>query len=121
MESNGLTILLTSDPLEDPDKCSMAFSIANTALATDIAVKMFFADKGAMILKKGYVEGIQSSHFAPISDMISLFHEAGGELFICRPFMLACNIEEEDLVDGVTIASAPTLVFTLANSNVITL
>ena len=82
---------------------------------------MFFADKGAMIMKRGYVEGIQSSNFAPISDMISLFHEARGELFICRPFVLVCNIGEEDLIDGVTIASAPTPVFTLAHSNILTL
>ncbi len=120
MEKKELAILFTVDPKKDLERASMGLSIANAALATDTSVKIFFALDGIQTLVKGYAEGLIADHFAAIQEQIDFFKEEGGELHACSPFMAKRGLKAEDLIDGVIISSAPTLVHD-AESGVITI
>ncbi len=115
MEQRELAILFTTDPKEDIERASMGMSIANAALATEVKVKIFFACGGINVLRKGYLEGLAAPHFAGIGELLELFIEEGGEVYACSPFLHGRNIPEEDLVDGVILSSAPTLVHDARN------
>jgi predicted peroxiredoxin len=120
MEQKDMVVLLTVDPKKDLERASMGLSIANAALATDVKVKIFFALDGIFTLVKGHCEGLKADHFASVQELLDLFAEEGGELHACSPFMAQRNISEGDLVDGVIISSAPTLVHD-ASGGVITI
>jgi predicted peroxiredoxin len=108
--SMEMAILFTVDPKEDLERASMGLSIANAALATDTKVKIFFSLGGIKCLVKGYVDDLKAEHFASFKELLDFFHEEGGVLHACSPFMAARGIKAEDLIDGVIISSAPTLV-----------
>jgi predicted peroxiredoxin len=115
MEQRELAILFTVDPREDIERASMGMSVANAALATDVRVKVFFACGGINMLRRGYVAGLEAPHFAGLQELLDLFIEEGGEVFACSPFLHGRNIPEADLIDGVTLSSAPTLVHDARN------
>lgn len=116
-----LVLVITTDPRKDTERCSMAFSIANSALACEIPVKVFCAQDGVKMLKKGYLEGLVTDHFAGLEEMVNLYREEGGGLYACRPFLLTRGLSEDDLIEGVQIAAAPTLVLSLTGATVMTL
>ena len=115
MEKKEIAILFTVDPRKETERAAMGLAIANAALATDTGVKIFFALDGVHTLVKGYLEGMKGGHFAPLQELVDYFIEEGGQLHACSPFMAARNIKEEDLIDNVTISSAPTLVHDAKN------
>ena len=115
MVEKEVAILFTVDPKKDLERASMGLSIANSALATESKVKIFFACDGIKTLVKGYVDGLKASHFAPLDELLKILQEEGGELHACSPFMAERNISKEDLLDKVIISSAPTLVHDAEN------
>ena len=120
MGDKELAILFTADPVRETERASMGLSIANAALATETKVKVFFALDGINTIVKGRIDGIKGGHFAPLKELLEYLVDEGGEVHACSPFMAERNIGEEDLIDGVTISSAPTLVHD-AESGVITI
>lgn len=121
MDSKELIMLITTDPRKDPEKCSIALSIATSALASDMHVKMFFASEGINMIKKGYLDDISVSHFEPLASLLSLYVEAGGELIMCQPSMLSRGVTEEELVGPVVMAAAPSLIGSLTDAKIISL
>lgn len=115
MEQRELAILFTTDPKQDIERATMGMSVGVAALATDVQVKIFFACGGINMLRKGYLEGLAAPHFATIQELLDLFVEEGGQLFACSPFLHGRNIPEGDLIDGITLSSAPTLVHDARN------
>ena len=115
MSQKELALLFTVDPKKELERASMGLSVANAALATEVKVRIFFAVEGINALRKGYLEGLKAPHFAALSELVEIFQEEGGELHACFPFMAARNLTEKDLLDGVIISSAPTLVHDAEN------
>lgn len=115
MEERELAILFTTDPKEDIERASMGMSVAVAALATEVKVKIFFACGGINMLRKGYLTGLSAPHFAAIEELLDLFVEEGGHLYACSPFLHGRNVPEEELIDNVTLSSAPTLVHDARN------
>lgn len=110
MESKRMVILSTSDPKKDPEKTSMAFAIAVTSLVSEVDTEIFFTLDGVNTAVKDYIKGIDTKYFPPLPELMDAFVENGGKLFVCQPSMIKRNISTDDLIEGITLVSAPAFV-----------
>lgn len=94
----------------DDERSSVAWSIANTAVASNMDVTMFLVSAGVDWVRKGAADKAQLNPFDPtMSDMIGNFLKGGGRILVCPPCAKVRGYAEDSLIDGVTIAGAPVM------------
>ena len=94
----------------DDERSSVAWSIANTAVASDMNVTMFLVAAGVDWVRKGAAEVAQLNPLDPtMTDMIGNFLANGGRILVCPPCARVRGYTAESLIDGATIAGAPVM------------
>ena len=94
----------------DDERSSVAWSIANTAIASDMDVTMFLVAAGVDWVRIGAARVAQLNPLDPtMNDMISNFLDNGGRILVCPPCAKMRGYTEESLIDGATIAGAPVM------------
>jgi predicted peroxiredoxin len=94
----------------DDERSSVAWSIANTAVASDMDVTMFLVAAGVDWVRKGAANGARLNPFDPIvGDMINNFLANGGRVLVCPPCAKVRGYAEDSLIEGATIAGAPVM------------
>lgn len=121
MTDSELIVFFTVDPKKELERAFMGLTIAAAALASEVKVKLFFALDGIYAAKKGYLEGLEEEGFASLQDLMDIFIEEGGEVFVCHPFMAKRNISEEDLIEGAVLSASPTLIYEASSANMVTI
>ncbi len=92
----------------DDERSSVAWSIANTAAASDMDVTVFLVAAGVDWVRTGAADVSRLNPLDPtLSDMIGSFLENGGRILVCPPCAKVRGYTEESLVENVTIAGAP--------------
>jgi len=94
----------------DTDKATVAFVVANAAVASDKQTVVFLSIEGTRLSQKGYADGIHEEGFAPLNDLMASFVEAGGEIYVCSPCFKKRGLDENNLVDGAKIVGGAKLV-----------
>ena len=108
MEHQKLVIVI-SRGLDD-ERSSVAWSIANTSLASGMELTVFLVASGVDWVRKGAAEVARLNPLdPPIKDMIDNVFAAGGKILACPPCAKVRGYGEEDLVDGVVVAGAPAM------------
>jgi len=100
----NLVVMITSGP--ETEKASAAFTIANGGMTCGLKVSVFLTAAGVDIVRK---RAADHAHFAPLDPLSALvqdFLARGGMLWACTPCVKARGYNQEDLVDGTTIAGA---------------
>jgi predicted peroxiredoxin len=94
----------------DDERSSVAWSIANAGIASDLEVTVFLAASGVDWVRKGAAE---IAHLNPVDpplrDLIGNLVSNGGSILVCPPCAKVRGYSAEDLMDGVTIAGAPAM------------
>lgn len=111
---NGLVINLTRST-DDPDRSSVAMVVAGASVAADQPTTVFLSSEGTMLAMKGVADDLHEEGFAPMSDLVSSYVEAGGRFLVCSPCAKKRGIGEEDLIGGASIVGGATLVALLAD------
>jgi predicted peroxiredoxin len=94
----------------DDERSSVAWSIANTAVASGVRVTMFLVAAGADWVRKGAAVVARPNPLDPtMSDMIGNFIAQGGRILVCPPCARVRGYGEDDLIDGATLAGAPVM------------
>jgi predicted peroxiredoxin len=94
----------------DDERSSVAWSIANTALASDMDVTVFLVAAGVDWVRKGAAEVAQLNPLDPtMNDMIGSFLGNGGRILVCPPCAKVRGYSEGSLIEGVIIAGAPVM------------
>lgn len=94
----------------DDERSSVAWSIANTAVASGVRVTMFLVAAGADWVRKGAAVVARPNPLDPtMSDMIGNFVAQGGRILVCPPCAKVRGYGEDDLIDGATLAGAPVM------------
>lgn len=94
----------------DDERSSVAWSIANTAAASDIKVLVFLVAAGVDWVRKGAADAARLNPMdPPIGDMIENFIANGGQILVCPPCAKVRGYTEESLIDGATIAGSPAM------------
>ncbi len=94
----------------DDERSSVAWSIANAGVASDMDVTVFLVAAGVDWVRKGAADLARLNPLDPsLKDMISNVLSAGAGVLVCPPCAKVRGYGEEDLLDGITIAGAPAM------------
>lgn len=95
---------------DDTDKATVAFVVANAAIASDKEAIVFLSTEGTRISQAGYADDIHEEGFAPLKDLIASFAEAGGKIYVCSPCFKKRGLDENSIVPGSVIVGGAKLV-----------
>ena len=102
-------VIVNSRGLDD-ERSSVAWSIANTAAASNIQVTVFLVAAGVDWARKGAATVARPNPVdPPVGDMIASFLENGGTILVCPPCAKVRGYAEESLIEEATIAGAPAM------------
>ena len=106
MEQKRKLVVLITRGLDD-ERSSVAWSIANAAIASDLDVTVFLAASGVDWVRRGAAELARLNPLdPPLKDMIGNVMSNGGAVLVCPPCAKVRGYAEGDLLEGVTIAGA---------------
>jgi predicted peroxiredoxin len=95
---------------DNTDKATVAFVVANAAVASNRETIVFLSTEGVRVSQKGYADDIREEGFAPLADLMKSFNEAGGKILVCSPCFKKRGLKEDALVPGATIVGGAKLV-----------
>jgi uncharacterized protein len=106
---------------DNSDKATVAFVVANAAVASDKETMVFLSTEGVRLSTPGYADDIREEGFAPLKELMANFAKAGGTIWVCSPCFKRRKLDETKLVAGATIVGGAKLVeFLSAGSPCIT-
>jgi uncharacterized protein len=103
--------------LEDPDRATVAFVVANAAVASGQETMVFLSTEGVRIAVDGAADSIHEEGFQPLKDLMGSFVEAGGTILVCSPCFKKRGLDSSNLVAGATIVGGARLVEFLAQGS----
>jgi len=107
-EKKKLVVLITRGL--DDERSSVAWSIANAGIASDMEVTVFLAASGVDWVRKGAADVPRLNPLdPPLKDMIGNVMSNGGAVLVCPPCAKVRGYSADDLIEGVTIAGAPAM------------
>jgi predicted peroxiredoxin len=112
--SNKFVVSLTC-AMDNPDRATVAFVVANAAVASNRDTVVFLSIEGVRLSQKGVAESIHEEGFAPLKDLIANFAQAGGKIFVCSPCFKKRKLDESNLVPGAVIVGGAKLVEFMAD------
>jgi uncharacterized protein len=95
---------------DDPDRATVAFVVANAAVASDQETVVFLSTEGVRLAVKGYADDVAEEGFAPLRDLIANFAAAGGKIFVCSPCFKRRKLDDANLIAGAVIVGGAKLV-----------
>jgi predicted peroxiredoxin len=95
---------------DNPDKATVAFVVANAAVASEKETMVFLSTEGVRLSQKGYPDDIHEEGFAPLKELMSNFVKAGGQVYVCSPCFKRRKLDEGKLIDGAVIVGGAKLV-----------
>jgi len=108
MATDKIVIVITRGL--DDERSSVAWSIANTSIASNMDVTVFLAASGVDWVRKG---GAAVAHLNPLDPPMGVMVEnilsSGGRILVCPPCAKVRGYTENDLLEGVTVAGAPAM------------
>jgi len=94
----------------DTDKATVAFVVANAAVASDKETMVFLSIEGVRLSQQGYAADIHEQGFAPLAELMANFVKAGGKVFVCSPCFKKRSLDETKLIEGATVVGGAKLV-----------
>lgn len=101
---------------EDPERATLPFIIAATAVGADQACTVVLTIEGVRLATKGYADGIQKEGFRPLGELVREFVDNGGEIWACGACCKPRGITEEHMREGAKIVGAANVVEVLVKS-----
>jgi predicted peroxiredoxin len=101
----------------DTDKATVAFVVANAAVASDKETVVFLSTEGVRLAVKGYADDIHEEGFAALKDLMANFAAAGGKIYTCSPCFKRRKLDENNLVAGAVIVGGAKLVEFLSDGS----
>ena len=91
----------------DDERSSVAWSVANGAIATGFQVTMFMVASGVDWVRKGATKHARLNPLdPPVGEMMQTVLDSGGELLVCPPCAGVRGYEQEDLIEGARLAGS---------------
>jgi len=94
----------------DDERSSVAWSVANAAIASEMELTVFLVAAGVDWVRKGAADQARLNPLdPPIKDMIGNVISGGGKILACPPCAKVRGYAAENLIEGVTLAGAPAM------------
>lgn len=109
MEGSQKLVIVISRGLDD-ERSSVAWSIANAAIASGLELTVFLVASGVDWVRRGAASVAHLNPLdPPIGEMIANVVSGGGTVLVCPPCARVRGYAEDQLVEGVTVAGAPAM------------
>ena len=95
---------------DNTDKATVAFVVANAAVASAQDTLVFLSIEGVRLSQKGFAADIHEEGFAPLRELIDNFVKGGGKIWVCSPCFKKRKLDESALIPGTTIVGGAKLV-----------
>jgi predicted peroxiredoxin len=95
---------------DDPDRATVAWVVANAALAGGKDTMIFLSIDAVRVAAVGGADGIHQAGFAPLAELIATFGANGGKILVCTPCAKARGIDTQPLVSGAVLGGGAGLV-----------
>jgi predicted peroxiredoxin len=92
-----------------PERCSQAFTVAATAVASGVPVSLWLTGESAWFALPGRAAEFDLPHAAPLPDLLAAIL-AGGSVTLCTQCAARREITGTDVLDGIRIAGAAAFV-----------
>jgi predicted peroxiredoxin len=102
---------------DNTDKATVAFVVANAAVASDKDTMVFLSTEGVRLSQKGYADDVLEEGFAPLRELMENFAKAGGQIYVCSPCFKRRKLDENSLVPGAVIVGGAKLVEFLSDGS----
>jgi predicted peroxiredoxin len=104
-EQKKLVVVVTNG--FNDERSSVAWSVANGGVASNMQVTMFLVSSGVDWVRKGATAQARLNPLdPPIKDMIQTVIDSGGKILVCPPCAGVRGYTQDDLIDGVTLAGS---------------
>jgi predicted peroxiredoxin len=114
MSERKKLVIVNSRGLDD-ERSSVAWSIANAAVASEMEVTMFLVAAGADWARRGAADAARPNPLdPPVSEMMSTFLGNGGRILVCPPCAKVRGYTADSLVEGALLAGAPVMLEEIA-------
>ena len=100
---------------DDPDRATVAFTLANAAIGSDQETVVFLSSEGVRLAIEGYADDIAEQGFSPLKELMTRFVEAGGQIYTCLPCFNKRELDQNQLVQGAVVVGGPKLVAFMAS------
>jgi predicted peroxiredoxin len=94
---------------DEPERCNQGVTVAATALAAGAEVSLWLTGEAAWFGIPGRAEELVLEHSPPLADLLAAV-VASGRVTVCSQCAVRRGIGEEDLLEGVRLAGAPSYV-----------
>ena len=109
MENAKKLAIVVSRGLDD-ERATVAFTIANTGIASGQQVTMFMVSSAVDVVRKGAADNVQMNPFdPPMKELIDNFQNGGGRILVCPPCAKVRGYDEDAFIDGVQVVGSPAL------------
>lgn len=95
--------------LEDAERVTVAFLVANAALGSGKRVAIWTTKEAVRLTLDGFAVGTACDGCPPLERLFEQFQSGGGELMACPICFTARKLSEEDLVAGARLVGATPL------------
>jgi predicted peroxiredoxin len=102
---------------DNSDKATVAFVIANAAVASDKQTVVFLSTEGVRLSQQGYADDVHEEGFAPLRELMAGFAAAGGMIYVCSPCFKRRKLDEGRLIAGAVIVGGAKLVEFLSDGS----
>lgn len=113
-QANQKILINCQDGLNNIERATIAFILAVTSSKTS-ETAMFLNAEATQLCVKGCINDIVASGYEPLSDLVSVYLQNGGKIWLCPACVKAKKLTENDLMPGVEIAGAPRTMAYLAS------
>jgi predicted peroxiredoxin len=100
---------------EDPDRATVAFTLANAAVGSEQETVVFLSSDGVHLAVEGAADAVAEEGFTPLKELMAAFAQAGGEIYVCLPCFNKRGLDADRLVPGAMIVGGPKLVAFMAS------
>jgi predicted peroxiredoxin len=111
---NRRFVVSLSRGAEDPDRATVAFTLANAAVGSEQETVVFLSSEGVHLSIEGAADDVAEQGFTPLKQLMTAFTEAGGQIYTCLPCFNKRGLDEGRLVSGAVIVGGPKLVAFMA-------
>jgi predicted peroxiredoxin len=106
MAPRSLVVKVTAGK-DDPERCSQAFTVAATAVASGLKVSLWLTGEAAWLALPDRAAEIALPYAAPLSDLLASVL-AEGTVTLCTQCASRRDISADDTIAGVRIGGAST-------------
>jgi len=120
MSTKQKLVVVVTNGFND-ERSSVAWSVANGGVGMGFEVTMFLVSSGVDWVRKGAAAQARLNPLdPPIKDMIQTVIDSGGAILVCPPCAGVRGYQQDDLIDGVTLAGSASML-AIAQESAVTL